>query len=136
MLVVADIMTKDPAVASPDTPLGDVIRSMKQCNCRHIPIVENGQLVGIITDRDIRLAMHSPLTSHRKSDDQEMLDRLPVRDCMTPSPLTVEVNDSVVVAAQRLLDYRFGALPVLDNDRLVGIVTTTDILKSYIAHFK
>ncbi len=133
MLTVADIMTRDPVTVEPQTKLGEVVRLMKQHACRQLPVVQSGRLVGIITDRDVRLMMNSPLTLHERADDLALLQHVPVEACMTPHPLTVEASAPATLAADLLRTYKFGGLPVLDGGRLVGIVTVSDILASYIA---
>lgn len=134
MLKVADIMTANPVTTAPDSPLHEAIRLMKHLNCRQLPIVtEDGRLVGILTDRDVRLAMHSPFVLHERSDDDALLHNVTAADCMTSSPLTVDAEAPATVAADMMSTYKFGALPVMRESTLVGIVTTTDILRSYIA---
>ena len=133
MLTVADIMTRDPITVTPQTKLGEVVRLMKQHACRQLPVIEGDRLVGIITDRDVRLMMNSPLTLHERADDLALLQHVPVEACMTPHPLTVEANAPAALAADLMRTYKFGGLPVLKDGKLVGIVTVSDILTSYIA---
>lgn len=132
MLTVGDIMTRKPTTVHPDTPLREVIGLMKVRACRQLPVVDDHRLVGIITDRDIRLAMNSPLVLHERSDDLRLLNDTTADVCMTPNPMTIEASAPAKLAATLLQTYKFGALPVVDNGSLVGIVTTSDILHSYI----
>lgn len=132
MLTVADIMTPKPAVVRPDTPLRDVIGEMKLHGCRQLPVVDGEKLIGIITDRDIRLVMNSPLVLHERSEDLKLLKDTTAETVMTPDPMTIEASASAKLAAALLQTYKFGGLPVVDNGRLVGIVTVSDILNSYI----
>ncbi len=132
MLKVADIMTSNPAVARLDTKLGEVLGLMKERACRQLPVVDRRQVVGIITDRDIRLAMNSPLVLHERSTDQALLNTATAESCMTSDPITVDADAPASDAAEILRKYKFGGLPVLRDGRLVGIVTVSDILKSYI----
>ncbi len=130
---VADIMTADLVTVGPDTTLGNVIGLMKERQCRQLPVVRDGELIGIITDRDIRLAMNSPLVLHERADDRTLLDSTTAELCMTANPMTIEAGESAATAARLLNKYKFGALPVLRGGRLVGIITVSDILASYIA---
>jgi acetoin utilization protein AcuB len=132
MLTVESIMTPDPITVQPDTPLAEVIGRMKANDCRQMPVMAEGKLVGIISDRDIRLAMNSPLTLHERAQDQALLRDITAGTCMTPNPLTVEEPMPAVEAARLLKRYKFGGLPVMRGELLVGIVTVTDILNSYI----
>lgn len=133
MLTVNDLMTLDPQTVSPDTPLRQVIDLMKREGCRQLPILDEGKLIGIVTDRDVRLAMNSPLVVHVREVNEELLDRLTAQSCMTPDPLTVTPNTPAYRAAEILSLYKFGALPVLDDEALVGIITVTDFLDYFVA---
>src|SRR5262249_42396065 len=114
-----------------DTPLSAVIGLMKSHHCRQLPVVEEGKLVGIVTDRDIRLVMNSPLILHDRSDDQTLLTFTTAAACMTANPMTVETSGAAAQAAHLLKTYKFGALPVVKEGQLVGIVTVSDIMDSY-----
>ena len=132
MRKVADIMTANPATISPDTPLLDALRLMKQFSCRQLPVIAEGRLVGILTDRDVRLAMHSPFVLHERGDDDALLRNVMAGDCMTADPLTIDSDSPAAMAADLLRTYKFGALPVMHDGKLIGIVTITDILRSYV----
>lgn len=131
-LNVADVMTANPVTISPETPLETLISLMKERGCRQLPVLDDNRLVGIVTDRDIRLAMNSPLTLRDRIEDEMLLHSLKAADCMTPDPMTIDVHESAVLAADLLRTYKFGALPVLEQGRLVGIVTVSDILQAFI----
>jgi acetoin utilization protein AcuB len=90
--------------------------------------MDGERLVGIVTDRDIRVALNSPYVLHERLDDEIMLNNVTAEACMTPDPLTIAPDHSVLAAAQRLHDYKFGALPVIEGSHLVGITTVSDIL--------
>jgi acetoin utilization protein AcuB len=132
MLTVADIMTLKPAVVRANTVLGDVIGEMKLHGCRQLPVVDGEKLIGIITDRDVRLVMNSPLVLHERSEDLKLLKETTAETVMTPDPKTIEASAPAKLAATLLQTYKFGGLPVVDNGRLVGIVTVSDVLASYI----
>lgn len=132
MLTVADIMTQNPVTAQRSTSLGEVIGLMKTHACRQIPILDGEALVGILTDRDIRLAMNSPFVLHERSQDLSILNSVPAEACMTRDPMTIEPTASAADAARTLKMYKFGGLPVVSQGRLVGIITVSDILSSYI----
>jgi len=128
MLTVNDMMTVVPDTISSTTTLRDIIGMMKSEGYRHLPIVDEGKLVGIITDRDIRLVMNSPMVLHERRQDEELIDTVTAEACMTPNPVTVTPDTPAYRAAEILSIYKFGALPVVDNGKLVGIVTVTDFL--------
>lgn len=134
MLTVNDLMTAVPDTVTPSTPLRIVVEIMKTRGYRQIPVLDSGKLVGIVTDRDIRLIMNSPVILHDRSQDEELLTKVTVESCMTPDPLTVTPETPAYRAAEMLSLYKFGALPVIEGDTLVGIVTTTDFLDYFSAH--
>lgn len=129
MVTVNDLMTVIPSSVSPNTPMRTVIGVMKTEGCRQLPVLENGKLVGIISDRDVRLVMNSPVVLHGRWQDEELLDNVMAESCMTPNPITVSPNTPAYRAAEMLSIYKFGALPVLEKDTLVGIITVTDFLE-------
>jgi acetoin utilization protein AcuB len=100
---------------------------------RHIPVVQDSKVVGIITDRDIRLAMNSPLVLRERVQDERLLNDVPVAACMTPDPVTIEQNAPVTSAITLMLDGKFSGLPVISEEtgELMGILTTTDLLKAF-----
>jgi acetoin utilization protein AcuB len=138
MIAVGEIMTPDPHTISPDTPLYDAVGLMKMAHCRQLPVVDGeGLIIGIITDRDVRLALSSPLTPHERLDDITLLREVTTGTCMTPDPLCVTPDTPAVEAAEVMLRHKFGALPVVDGNRkVVGIVTVSDLLGSYISVMK
>lgn len=131
MLTVNDLMTVIPNTVTPQTTLRRVIELMKSQACRQFPVLSNGRLVGIITDRDVRLVMNSPLVMHGRWQDEEILDKMTAESCMTPNPMTVTPETPAYQAANMLSIYKFGALPVVDNGTLVGIITVTDFLNYF-----
>ena len=138
MLTVKQLMTVDPDTVTPTTTLHQVIATMNKDGCRQLPVVEQGKLVGIITDRDIRLAVSSPALEdkHLKhhAERTRLLDELTAASCMASDPITVTPDRPAREAADILSIHKFGALPVVENGVLVGIVTVTDFLKYMAAH--
>jgi acetoin utilization protein AcuB len=132
MLTVADIMTTAPISVSGSLPLHVVIGLMKEHACRQLPVMSGDRLIGIVTDRDVRLAMNSPLVLRERTEDDALLHQVTAEDCMTPNPTTIAPDASAREAADLMRTYKFGALPVVSEGKLVGIVTITDILGSYI----
>jgi acetoin utilization protein AcuB len=128
MVTVNDLMTVIPSSVTPNTPIRTVIGVMKTEGCRQLPVLENGKLVGMITDRDLRLIMNSPVVLHGRWQDEELLDSISAESCMTPNPITVTPTTPAYRAAEMLSIYKFGGLPVLENETVVGIITVTDFL--------
>ncbi len=132
-MLVRDLMTQNPVTVEPNTPLRKMITIMHQHNCRQLPVLNRyGELVGIVTDRDIRLVMKSPYVLHERWEEDQILDQMTAAGCMTQNPLTILADAPAVDAARLLLDKKFGALPVMESGRLVGIITVSDFLRRFV----
>ena len=129
---VRDCMTKSPATVAPTDSLATVIELLRRRDIRAVPVIENEQLVGIVTDRDIRqVAPGYPL--FRSDDEIEHYRKtLKVTAAMTADPMTVAPSDAMVAAAKIFETYKINSLPVVEGKRLVGMLTVTDILKVFI----
>jgi len=128
MLTASDLMTIDPNIISPKATLREAVVLMNKANNRQLPVVEDGKLLGIITDRDIRLAANSPLKEDDPLEQIELLDNYTVESCMTADPMTITSDTPIYRVAELLSIYKFGALPVTNGDILEGIITVTDLL--------
>jgi acetoin utilization protein AcuB len=127
--LVKDWMTTSVITIGKNTTLPQARRIMLQHNIRHLPVVDDGELVGIVTWGDIRRESASNATSLTRWELNTILDALPVRRFMTASPLTVTPLTGVARAAQIMVEEKIGGLPVVDQGRLVGIITESDILR-------
>jgi acetoin utilization protein AcuB len=132
-MTVAELMTKDLITVPPDTPVLDARQQMVKAGIRHLPVTGLGrELLGIVTDRDIRLHLPSQATSLSVWELNYLLTKLTVEQVMTRSVITVGPGRPVPDAASLMLDHKIGALPVVDGGRLVGIVTETDMLRAFV----
>jgi len=131
MVLVRDLMVINPNTIHPDTPLSQVLQLMRDVGCRHLPVLENGFLVGIISERDVRLAVNVPALDLDAVRSYEMRE-IAAGQIMSPDPITVDPDSTLQQAAQWLNANEIGALPVLDDGVLVGIITVFDIL-DYVA---
>jgi acetoin utilization protein AcuB len=128
MLTANDLMTLSPQIIRPDAPLREAVALMNQGNNRQLPVVEDGTLVGILTDRDVRLMVNSPLTTNDAVERIRLLDSSTVAECMTRDPVTIGPDTPIYRVAQLLSIYKFGAFPVIQDGVLLGIITVTDLL--------
>lgn len=128
MMNVEDVMTRDPKVVDPETPIREALRLMREGRFRRLPVLEQGQLVGILSDRDLRQAMNTPFILHDREQDDYILDHLKVGMCMSTEVHTLEPGDSLERAASLMKQHKVGGCPVLEEGRLVGIVTESDLL--------
>ncbi|HXR35633.1 MAG TPA: CBS domain-containing protein [Candidatus Binataceae bacterium] len=121
-MLVANRMSKNPQTASPRDTLAEAEAKMHAGNFRHLPIVADGKLVGMLSDHDIR-------------QHQGHLKDTRVTGAMTDNPITVTPDTSLEEAAEILLERKIGGLPVVANEKLVGMITTTDILSAFVEIF-
>jgi len=118
-MLVINRMTKDPVTVTGDDLLIQARLKMQKGGFRRIPVVSDGQLVGMITDRDLR-------------EHAGYLDRTEVKAAMSKKLVTVTPATTVEAAAQLLLKQKIGGLPVVEKGRLVGMITTSDILQAFL----
>jgi acetoin utilization protein AcuB len=130
--LVSDFMSRQLTSVAPDDSLRAAMDAMQSRACRHVPVVEHGRLVGILSDRDLRRALVSPFVLRERWYDEAVLDNTLIRACMSCDVVTVTPDTPLIHAAQLMRDRKIGGLPVLDNERLVGIITETDVLNALI----
>jgi acetoin utilization protein AcuB len=126
---VENVMTREVVTLEPENSLRDAVNEVQRNRIRHIPIVEGKRLVGMVTDRDIKRATPSVHGGATQDDFNRTLDDLKLSQVMTRDPLYVRPNTSLKDALALLIDRRYGALPVVDGDELVGIISDIDLLR-------
>jgi len=132
MMRVEDLMSRTVISAPTATPVVEARALMLRERIRHLLVVSEGRLEGIVTDRDIRLNLPSPATSLSVWELNHLLARLTVADVMTKSVIVIDPARDAREAARIMIDHKIGALPVLDGERLVGIITETDLLRAFV----
>lgn len=133
MLYVRDVMRGPAQTILPDTTLPVIERMMHEYAIRHLPVVERGQLVGIVTLGDLRQVQPSGATTLSKHELQAALERLTARMIMSHPVITIPADAPVAIAAQLMLTNKLSGLAVLDQQRLVGIITASDLLAAVAA---
>ena len=130
-MIVKNVMTENPLTLGPDAPLRDAVNLMRDRKIRHLPVVEQGgRLVGMLTDRDVRHAALVPALAEHLPWELRRLKSLRIRDVMTWSVVTTHPKATVAQAGVIMFQRRIGSLPVVDDGRLVGILTETDVLSA------
>jgi acetoin utilization protein AcuB len=129
---IKDWMTTKVVTVSPEASVRTAFATMKRHGFRHLPVVRDGRLVGVVTDRDLRRPDISDV--FKEWDDLYRLgEDISVEDVMTVQVVTVTPETDLLTAASMLVEKRIGALPVVEEDsKLVGIVTTIDLLKAFV----
>ncbi len=121
-MLVASRMAKNPVTASPMDTLAEAQHRMNAGNFRHLPVTDNGKLVGMLSDADVR-------------QHQGHLKDTKVSGAMTENPITVTPETTMEEAAEIMLERKISGLPVVDRGKLVGIITTADLLGAFLEIF-
>jgi acetoin utilization protein AcuB len=141
---VKEVMTRDPLTIDPEAPLGTAIDVMRRKRIRHLPVIDDaGRLLGIITDRDLRQATFAPaLAEHLSLGAQrrlrgigQALEDLRVKHAMTWVVVTTDPEAPIARAAVIMFERRIGSLPVVEDGKLVGILTERDLLLALAREF-
>jgi acetoin utilization protein AcuB len=126
---VRDVMTAPATSIEKSARLLDAALTMRRSGFRHLPIVEGDRLVGIITERDVHRCAPSLLSNISQEEYNAIFEETPLERVMTRSPICVAPETPAREAVALLHNRKLGCLPVVEGERLVGIVTVTDMLK-------
>jgi acetoin utilization protein AcuB len=130
-MLCKDVMSPTVVTVTPEQTLRDALMLLQLKRIRQLPVVaDDGRLVGIITDRDIKRATPSVLSSNRDDYDR-VLDETPIGSLMTREPITVTPETSLKTAVKLFVVKKVGALPIVEGQKLVGIITQTDALRLF-----
>lgn len=116
----------------PDMPIVDALNLMRREKIRRTPVIKDGKLIGIVSDKDLLNASPSPATSLSVWEMNYLLSKITVRDVMTKNVLTVQEDTPIEEAARIMADNKIGGLPVVRGDRVVGMITETDLFKIFL----
>jgi len=128
----------NPAIVAPETmTLPETRRLMRQQRIRRLPVVDaDGQLVGIVTEGDINRVSDSHVTDVRDFNLYHRIADLPIHDVMTHDVVTVSPDTSIGEVAQQLLDHRIGGVPVIEQGRIVGVITESDLFRVIVTTYQ
>lgn len=131
-LLVEDVMTRSVVTLTPGETLRDTLDLLRSHRVRHLPVVDDSKVVGIVTDRDVKRATPSVLSGVDRDEYDRVLTTTKVAQFMTREPMSVTPKTRLKPAIEILLERKVGALLVVEDAHLVGILTETDILR--VAH--
>jgi acetoin utilization protein AcuB len=132
-MTIRELMTAGLITVRRETPVLEARDLMAKERIRHLLVTDaGGALVGIVTDRDIRLNLPSQATSLSVWEINHLFTKLTIRQVMTRTVITIGPDRPARDGAQLMLDHTIGALPVLDDGHLVGIITETDIVRAFV----
>ena len=132
---VGSVMTRDVVTINVNDSLHNANNIFNSQSLRHLPVVANDHLVGILSQTDILRISFGNTFGEQNGGDEAIFDMLSINQIMKHSPTTVSSSDTLKDAAKLLAEKEFHALPVVDDERLVGIITTTDIINFFVEHF-
>ncbi len=118
---VSEIMSRELITITPDKRVGQALQLMQNQKIRHLPVTEKGRMVGWITSRDLREVLLA-----------SMLEKITVADVMIKAPISVGADTEVEEAARLIKEHKIGGLPVLEGDRLVGVITMLDLIGAFL----
>ena len=121
-MLVGQIMSQKIVTISPDKRVGQALKLMQKHQIRHLPVMEHNRMVGWITSRDLREVLLA-----------SMLEDIKVGDVMVPAPLSVGPDTEVEEAARLIHEHKIGGMPVMEGDRLTGVITMPDLISAFIA---
>jgi acetoin utilization protein AcuB len=131
-MFVADWMTRKVVTVGPDDSMGDAVHAMQERGIKHLPVVEGGRVRGMLSDRDVRSYSPSKATTLDVYELHYLLAKARVREAMSTELATVRPDTPVEEAALLLLERGVGALPVVEGDVLVGIISDRDIFRALV----
>ena len=128
-MLVQNWMTRNPIAVEADTPFLEARLILREKRIGHLPVVDRGKLIGVVTDRDLKEAAPSGATSLDIYELNYLLLKMKVRDLIKREPITIKPTNSVEKAATLMFEHKVGCLPVVDEGgALVGIITGRDLL--------
>jgi CBS domain-containing protein len=128
---VVDLMTTDPLTVTAAETVGKANELMGENNIRQIPVVNGRELLGIVTDRDVRAFLSEALVGEPEARERALTTA--IGEIMTTEPLSIAPDDDLKDAVEMLIEQKFGAIPVVDEaEGLVGIVSYVDVLRNYL----
>jgi acetoin utilization protein AcuB len=121
-MLVGQIMSQKIVTISPDKRVGQALKLMQKYQIRHLPVIERGRMVGWITSRDLREVLLA-----------SMLEEIKVGDVMVQAPISVTPDTDVEEAARLIHEHRIGGMPVMEGDKLMGVITMLDLISAFIS---
>lgn len=128
-MLVKERMSKPVISVQPDTPILEALKMMQREKIRRAPVVRDGKMVGIVSDKDILNASASDATTLSMWELNYLVSRIKVKDVMTSHVLTVDEDTPIEEAARIMADNKIGGLPVMRDGRVVGLITETDLFR-------
>ena len=136
-MLVQERMSRHPVTVYPDMPIAEALNLMREQNVRRFPVLDRKtkKLLGIVTEKQLLYASPSPATALSMHEINYLLSKLTVSRVMATDLITVSEDTPIEEAARLMVDNRIGGLPVMRGETLVGIITETDLFKTFLELF-
>jgi len=131
-MLIGERMSKPVITISPDMPISEALNLMKKEHIRRAPVVKDGRLVGIVSDKDLLNASPSPVTTLSIWEMNYLLSKVTITQVMTNNVMSVTEDTPIEQAARIMADNKIGGLPVLRDGHVIGIITETDLFKVFL----
>lgn len=131
-MFVGERMSRPVISVSPDMPITDALAMFKKEHIRRAPVIKDGKLVGIVSERDLLNASPSSATTLSVWEMNYLISKVRVKNVMTKKVITISRDTPIEEAARIMADKKIGGLPVVDGERVVGMITETDLFKVFL----
>lgn len=131
-MFVGERMSRPVISVSPDAPINDVLVMFKKEHIRRAPVLKDGKLVGIVSEKDLLNASPSDVSTLSVWEMNYLISKVKVKNVMTKKVITVSRDTPIEEAARIMADKKIGGLPVVDGERVVGMITETDLFKVFL----
>ncbi|MEN8124968.1 MAG: CBS domain-containing protein [Bacteroidota bacterium] len=129
---IRNLMTKEVVTLTPTDTLYTAEKRLKTNHIRHIPVIEDDKLIGLISLSDLKRVSFIDAYSKEGTEDTPVYNLLTIKDMMIKNPVTVSPDSTILEVSKLLASKEFHSLPVVEDGKLIGIVTTTDLLHFFI----
>jgi acetoin utilization protein AcuB len=131
-MFVGERMSHPVIAVSPEVPIHDVLLMFKKEHIRRAPVIKDGKLVGIVSERDLLFASPSPVTSLSVWEMNYLISKVTVKQVMSKKVKTIDIDTPIEEAARIMADLKIGGMPVMRSDKVVGMITETDLFKIFL----
>jgi acetoin utilization protein AcuB len=131
-MFVGERMSHPVISVTPDVPVHDVLAMFKKEHIRRAPVMKDGKLAGIVSERDLLNASPSPVTSLSVWEMNYLISKVTVKQVMIKKVKTIDIDTPIEEAARLMADSKFGGMPVVRSGQVVGMITETDLFKAFL----
>jgi acetoin utilization protein AcuB len=134
-MFIKNHMTPNPITIEPETPILEALNLMKKHRIKQLPVMKNEKLLGLVTERDLLTVSPSPATTLSIYEMNYLLSKMTVKEVMIKSPTRISPDATIEEAAVIMREHKFGSLLVAEGEKLVGIITESDLFEALIKVF-